>query len=217
MTTVADPFTVTDQPLWDAPDPDQPPTDQPGPGPDPEAPYGRDRNGKAYKMSPEERAELSERLRRGREATGNRGGRRAAPRASGRRASAAGPGSAKKPPPGPNYFDTVQGLLTIPAFLLGIAGRLDPAFTLDSAALTLHGPTVAAAIAQVAADNANVARVLDKAAQVGPYGALFAALMPLAVQIAANHKIIPPNADLGILPPDVLMDRLDPDGRPSDN
>lgn len=169
---------------------------------DPEAPYGRKPDGTPYTMSPEQRAEMGRRLTEGRRKAALSGG------SSGRRktGSSATGSSART---GTDYREGVKGILQIPAFGLGMAGRFRPEFALDSAALTLHAPNIAEALDQAARDNPTVAAVLDRVLAVGPYGALLGAVLPLALQLAANHGKVPTNPDMGILPPDQLVAALE--------
>jgi hypothetical protein len=168
---------------------------------DPDAPYGRNpRTGLPYKRSPQWRAGLAEALQRGRATQAGK----APPRKAASRKTSAG----TKASTGTDYRQGVAALLQIPAFALGVVGRYRPAYALDAAALTLHTPTLADAVHQTALSDERVAAILDRVLAAGPYGALLGALMPLALQIAANHKAIPPVAELGILTPDQLVEAL---------
>ncbi len=90
-----------------------------------------------------------------------------------------------------DYRPGIIGMLQIPAFALGAAGQLNPALALDGAAISLHAPNIAEALNQLANENPAVAAALDRILQAGPYGAIIGACLPLAFQIAANHKAIP--------------------------
>jgi len=170
---------------------------------DPEAPYGRNpRTGEPYKRSQEERERLARNLRNGRaaQATGRVGATRAA--------------RAPKATPADPYTTTVLGLLQAPAFALSAASRFNPTLGLDALAVTLHAPNIAKAVGSLAREDARIAAVLDRVASVGPYGLLVMALSPLLLQIGANHGLIRPIPDMGVLAPDQLLEAA---GVPSDN
>jgi hypothetical protein len=99
--------------------------------------------------------------------------------------------AAKKQSTGTDYRAGIAGVLQIPAFILGAAGQQNKAFALDGAALSMHTPAIAEALNDLAADNIAVAAALDRILTAGPYGAILGALIPLAFQVAANHKAIP--------------------------
>lgn len=154
------------------------------------APYGvNPKTGKPYKVSPERRAQMAADMTRGRQAASQKAKRAAAPRGR----------TAKTTPT--DYRPGVVGLLQIPSFALGVLGRRNEAFALDAATITLHSGNIAEAVNDTAQQDERVAAILDKILEVGPYGALLAALMPVALQMAANHGKIPPNESLGIMSP----------------
>lgn len=165
---------------------------------DPDAPYGRNpKTGKAYRRSPEWRASVAATLAKGRQIRASRG---AAPRPPSARKPAG-----KRPAAAVDYRPGVKGLLQVPAFALGVLGRRDPVYALDSAAVTLHADAIADAVHETAVADERVAAILDRVLAVGPYGALLGALLPLALQIAANHGAVRPSPDLGVLGPDELV------------
>lgn len=102
-----------------------------------------------------------------------------------------------------DYRPGVTGLLQIPAFVLASAGRINPVLEYDGIAIGTHAPNVAEAVHSLAMEEPRVAAVLDKILQVGPYGALLGALVPLAAQIAVNHKRLPAGT-LGAQEPEAL-------------
>jgi hypothetical protein len=85
-------------------------------------------------------------------------------------------------------------LIGIPAAALGIAGQLTGSVPLVADAIVLSGSadSIGAAVAEVAEQQPALARVVDRIVQAGPYAALFAALTPVALQLAAHH--VPPLA-----------------------
>jgi hypothetical protein len=103
-----------------------------------------------------------------------------------------------------DYKTPILGLMQIPAGALAIAGMQRPVFLADSAAITIHGPNIAEALDQLANERPEVAAVLDRVLQVGPYGVLIAAVAPLALQILANHNVLP-GGTLGTIPPPQLV------------
>lgn len=76
----------------------------------------------------------------------------------------------------------------------------------DVAAIGQHFPPVAAELANIADANETIAKPIDFLIEIGPYGALITAVMPLALQIMANHRIVDANRLLarGVVPPEVL-------------
>lgn len=108
---------------------------------------------------------------------------------------------------GPNYGDAVLGLLQIPASLLAVVARFTGRKSLaaDSAAIQLHARGLADAAHQTAQSDPRLAAVLEKALQLGPYGLLLGAGLPLAYQLMANHGAFPVIPELGVMDPDELL------------
>jgi hypothetical protein len=109
-----------------------------------------------------------------------------------------------------DYRTPIIGLIQIPAGILSIAGMRKPVFAADAAAITVHGPNIADALDKLAQERPEVAAVLDRVLQVGPYGVLIAAVAPLVLQILANHDALPSGA-LGTIPPGELVGQFVPD------
>lgn len=107
----------------------------------------------------------------------------------------------------PDYREGVAGLLQIPAFILASAGRLNPVLEYDGIAVAVATPNIAEAVNSLAQEEPRVAAVLDKILQVGPYGAILGAVVPLIAQIAVNHKKIPAGT-LGTQEPEALKASL---------
>lgn len=76
----------------------------------------------------------------------------------------------------------------------------------DAAAIGRHFPPLAKAAADLADENETVAKPIDFLIQIGPYGAIIAAGLPLVLQLLANHKVIDASAmsSQGVVPPAVL-------------
>ena len=89
----------------------------------------------------------------------------------------------------PDYEEGISGLLQMASFGLAMAGSNNPILLADSIAVNKHGPGVAAALAGLANERPEVAAVLDRILAVGPYSAVLAAIVPLIMQIIANHGI----------------------------
>jgi hypothetical protein len=178
---------------------------------DPEAPFGRNpRNGKPYKMSAEDRAALGAKLAQARaDAAANRG---ETPKRRGRPASKStgSTGSGRPSRVLPDYRMAVAGLLQLPAYALGVGARIVPSMGLDAIALSMHTPAIADAVGQLAEDDPRVAAILDRVMAVGPYGALFAAITPLIMQIMCNHGLLRPHPMMGTLSSDELMALVEP-------
>lgn len=167
---------------------------------DPDAPHGRNpRTGKPYKRSPEWRAGLADALARGRQTQAKAPGRKSVPR---RPAGKAAAGAV------PDYRPGLLALAQVPAFILGAVGRYRPAFALDAATVKLHAPNLAEAIHQTALVDDRTAAILEKVLAAGPYAAILGALVPMALQIAANHQAVPVVPELGILTPDQLVEAI---------
>lgn len=109
-----------------------------------------------------------------------------------------------------DYRKGLNGMLQLASFPLVMLGTQKPAFLADAAAIGEHGPGVVDAVNDLAQEDPRLAAVLDKILGMGPYGALIAAVLPLAAQLLANHKIIPAGVAkaLGAKDPDVLVAKL---------
>lgn len=79
----------------------------------------------------------------------------------------------------------------------------------DAAAVGMHWDGVAKEVANLAEAEPAVARVVDMIIQAGPYAGLIAAVMPLAMQLAANHGMIPSGGMTGVVPPEVLKSQME--------
>lgn len=105
------------------------------------------------------------------------------------------PGTAtrKKKSYSTDYTEGVTQLLSVPAAILGVVGSQTNNLPLvaDSAVINHYAPKVAEAVNDLAQERPEVAAVLDKVLKAGPYAALMGAVVPMAIQILANHKVIP--------------------------
>jgi hypothetical protein len=77
----------------------------------------------------------------------------------------------------------------------------------DAGAVGIHFPGIAGEIARLADADAKVAAIIDPLLKVGPYTALLTAVLPLAMQIAVNHKRIPAGT-MGTVPGELLDSQI---------
>jgi hypothetical protein len=194
--TFDDPFTVT-------PDPDDEPTKQW------QLP---ERDG--AKLTAEQMAERSPKFPYGRRADGSPRSR-PGPKSSGsapRPVSAPRPRKTTRPAAAkktnePDYRAGIMGLLQIPAMGLTMFGRQskNPALQADGYALAMHAPGLAEALNETAKAQPAVARALESIMKAGPYGAIIGAMVPLVMQLAANHGVMNPAPQMGIHAPADLV------------
>jgi hypothetical protein len=81
----------------------------------------------------------------------------------------------------------------------------------DAGAVAQHGPNVSRETALLAESNEKIASVVDYLTEAGPYMGLISAILPLALQLAANHNRLDASKlspEFGVLPPDVLEKRI---------
>lgn len=85
---------------------------------------------------------------------------------------------------------SVFDVLTVPVAGLAVAGQAANSKPLIADAIILGraAPQIATAVAQVADQDDRVAAIVDKLVQTSPYAALFTAIIPVVVQVAANHS-----------------------------
>lgn len=138
-----------------------------------------------------------------------RAGRRAAAEARRAAGGTDKPPKAKKSTPAPRKA-TLETRLTdsfvmIGATVAAVGGMTSPAVQADGVLIVQHAANLGAALDTVAKNDPRVARALERMLTVGTYGALVAAVTPLAIGIAANHRMIPPEfaAQLGVEVPDI--------------
>lgn len=76
----------------------------------------------------------------------------------------------------------------------------------DAMTVGQHWPNIAPEIAKLAGEHKWLADGVDIVIAVGPFGALIAAALPFALQIAANHRLIDAEKVVGqgVVPPAVL-------------
>jgi hypothetical protein len=79
---------------------------------------------------------------------------------------------------------------------LGLMMLKQPA---DAGALSQHSPAIAHEMAMIAETDEKVAAFLDRLTTVGPYAGLMKAVIPLALQLAVNHKRLPADKFTGTM------------------
>lgn len=79
-------------------------------------------------------------------------------------------------------YQAVNGL-----FQLGSLGLTARGMYADAAATGIHGPNVSRELASLAESDERIASIIDYLTTAGPYTGLIMAVLPFALQIAANH------------------------------
>jgi hypothetical protein len=108
---------------------------------------------------------------------------------------------------GVDYRPGIMGMLQLPAGVLAFAGMNKPELAADAATVTIYGPGIAEALNELAKERPEVAAVLDRVLSVGPYGMLIAAVMPLVLQVLANHGVLPSGL-MGTVPKEALLQHM---------
>jgi hypothetical protein len=100
-----------------------------------------------------------------------------------------------------------MGLLQIPIMGMSMIGRQtkNPTLQADGMALAMHAPALAEALNETAKAQPSVGRALESIMKAGPYGAIIGAMVPLVMQLAANHKLMNPAPAMGIHDPADLV------------
>jgi len=109
----------------------------------------------------------------------------------------------------------VDGILGYAQVIAGVLFQAPP-LRPDAAAIAYYAGPIANEAADIAENDERAARLLDKIAETGPYGALVMALGSLALQVAANHKLVSPGT-FGTFPPDEIVKLVteeEGDGKP---
>jgi hypothetical protein len=115
-----------------------------------------------------------------------------------------------KKAPAQDYRPAILGLAQIPQLALGLAAKfakrdeLRTALVLDGMTVGIHAPNIAEAVNTTAQTDEKLARILDKLSTVGPYSLVVAAVLTPVAQVLANHGVMAPNPQMGILPADEL-------------
>jgi hypothetical protein len=80
----------------------------------------------------------------------------------------------------------------------------------DAGAINTHGPNITTETVKLADKYESVGKSIDALAQVSPFAGLVAAITPLVIQLAVNHKMISPTqaSGLGATDPQVLAQQM---------
>lgn len=108
---------------------------------------------------------------------------------------------------GVDYRPGIMGMLQLPAGVLAFAGMNKPELAADAATVTIYGPNIAEALNELAKERPEIAAVLDRVLSVGPYGMVIAAVMPMVLQILANHGVLPSGL-MGTVPKEALLEHM---------
>jgi hypothetical protein len=97
--------------------------------------------------------------------------------------------------------EAANGIGQIVAFGAMVSGQLA-----DAGAIGMHWPGMAHEAAVTAETDAKMAALLDKLLEVGPYGNLIIATLPLVAQLLVNHSLVKLEAmaGAGVVHPDAL-------------
>jgi hypothetical protein len=79
----------------------------------------------------------------------------------------------------------------------------------DAGAIGMHGEAISTEVVAIADTNPRIARAVDYLMEVGPYAGLVGAVLPLVLQFAANHKVIPAEKVPGVMSPEVLTMQME--------
>lgn len=100
--------------------------------------------------------------------------------------------------------EAVNGLFQLASFGCVMVGQYA-----DSATIAEHGPNISLETAKLAQQNDKIGQWIDYLTQAGPYAGLVTAVLPLALQLAANHKRIDPSKVPGLQDPAVLTAKVE--------
>jgi hypothetical protein len=78
----------------------------------------------------------------------------------------------------------------------------------DAATIGIHWPKVSHELAVLAETQEPIANIIDPLMKVGPYAALIATLLPMAMQIAVNHGRLKPGS-MGTVPAVSLSSQIE--------
>jgi len=78
----------------------------------------------------------------------------------------------------------------------------------DAAAIADHGPNISREAASLAQQNEKIGQWIDYLTEAGPYAGLITAVLPLALQLLANHGRIDHSKVPGVSDPRVLETKI---------
>jgi hypothetical protein len=101
----------------------------------------------------------------------------------------------------------LNGIFQITTFGLMMTGQVA-----DAGAVSIHGPTISGNAAELADQDARIAKIIDYITAAGPYMALLSVSMPLVLQIMVNHGRIPESAipalsQVGVMSPAAMENK----------
>jgi len=101
--------------------------------------------------------------------------------------------------------DAVNGLFQITGMVCMAFGKWA-----DAGAINTHGPGITAETVKLADQYESVGNSIDALAKVSPFAGLIAAVTPLVIQLAANHKLISETqaSAMGATNPEALSQRM---------
>ena len=94
-------------------------------------------------------------------------------------------------------------------FQLGQFGLLAAKQYADAAAIGEHAGNITSEVVKLAESNDKVAKAVDYLIDVGPYAGLIAAVAPLIMQVAANHKLVDASKMPGVSDPEIMGKRME--------
>lgn len=100
--------------------------------------------------------------------------------------------------------ESVNGLFQLASFGCVMIGQYA-----DAATIGEHGPNISTEVVKLGQQNEKIGQWIDYLTQAGPYAGLVTAILPLALQLAANHKRIDYAKVPGLTAPEVLSTRVE--------
>lgn len=99
--------------------------------------------------------------------------------------------------------ESVNGLFQLASFGCVMVGQYA-----DAATIAEHGPNVSREIVTLGQQNEKIGQWIDYLNQAGPYAGLITAVLPMVLQLAANHKRIDHTRVPGLTDPRVLETKI---------
>jgi hypothetical protein len=119
-------------------------------------------------------------------------------------------GARATPAPRKTIIDTrteaVAGIFQLAGFGCVVTGNYA-----DAAAIGIHSPAISTEVVKLGAQNESVGKAIDYLNEVGPYAGLISAVMPLVLQLLANHKRLDATKVPGLSEPSVLEAKVKAD------
>jgi len=131
------------------------------------------------------------------------------------------PGGGRRRKSSVNYAGIVHDLIMSVAtpLMIGGAALQNVSMTADGWLLADRAGPIATAMGDIAAQDARIAAALEKVAEVSPYAALTAAVMPAIPQLLVNHGVLRPGI-MGTIDPQAIADQMfrrqEQEGTPGD-